>query len=860
MIAKKALEKLIGKIGKKQVLTDPVDLLVYERDAALDRGMPDAVVFAHNPQDAQTLAQWAAEFGIPIIARGAGTGLSGGAVAESGGVILAFSRMNRILEIDPVGFSATLEPGVINLDLDEKAKKLDLYYPPDPASGRSATLGGNVAENAGGPHCFKYGVTTNYITGLEFVLPGGEVFTSGGRAFDYPEYDWNGLITGSEGTLAIITKIRTRLLHQPPGVMTMMAAFDSVEIAGAAVSAVISAGLVPATMEMLDQKIARIIEEYAHPGISTEAGALLIIEVDGYLESLQPQIDEISSILQANGGYDLRIAQTSEEREKIWYARKSAAGAMARLAPAYLLLDGTVPRSLLAQALETSNQICEKYDLQVGYVFHAGDGNLHPFILTDPRDAQHLHRAHQAGMEFMQAVVALGGSITGEHGVGIEKRPYLSLMYSSTELSIMRDIKQVFDPQELLNPKKIFPQEEKFDSPSNPSDLDLPPLQFVPSNPEQAAEGLTVLSKFGEPVSITGEAPIYSNRADRILSTYNLHGIQTFAPQDLYITAGAGTKVEDIQTFLQQEGWQINLQAPWSGATLGGVLASNFNSPLRMRYGALRDQVLAMNIVLADGRMIRAGRPVVKNVAGYDIPKVLVGSHGSLGLITEATLKISALPRMRRSLIFPVDQLKSGLEWAQACSTVALISTGIVLGKVRHTYPIETSPYILAYSLEGQPEDVESEIILVKKILDKLGAPEPLEIENAAAIELWSQLLHASWNNHLVMRTGIAPQIAPSFVLSQKASLDQSDFLLDIASGLLYSVSDPSNLDQAQIYLNELRGPALAEDGYSVVLGAPPEWAGELDPWGYKPSTIELMKRLKAHWDPKGIMNPGMFC
>ena len=289
-------------------------------------------------------------------------------------------------------------------------------------------------------------------------------------------------------------------------------------------------------------------------------------------------------------------------------------------------------------------------------------------------------------------------------------------MYSSSELSIMRDIKQVFDPQELLNPKKIFPQYEKFDNPSNPLDLDMPPIQFVPSNPEQAAEGLAVLSKFGEPVSITGEAPMVSNRADRILSTYNLHGIQTFAPQDLYITAGAGTKVEDIQAFLEQEGWQINLQAPWSDATLGGVIASNFNSPLRMRYGALRDQVLAMNIVLADGRMIRAGRPVVKNVAGYDIPKVLVGSRGSLGLISDATLKINALPRMRRSLVFAVDQLKSGLEWAQACNSLALVSTGIVLGKVRHTYPIEASPYILAYSLEGQPEDVESEINLVKKI------------------------------------------------------------------------------------------------------------------------------------------------
>lgn len=861
MIAKKALEKLISKIGKKQVLTDPVELLVYERDAALDRGMPDAVVFAHNPQDVQTLAQWAAEFGIPIIARGAGTGLSGGAVAESGGVILAFSRMNRILEIDPVGFSASVEPGVINLDLDEKAKKLDLYYPPDPASGRSATLGGNVAENAGGPHCFKYGVTTNYITGLEFVLAGGKVFTSGGRAYDYPEYDWNGLITGSEGTLAIITKIRTRLLRQPPGVMTMMAAFDSVEVAGAAVSAVISAGLVPATMEMMDQKIAKIIEDFAHPGISTEAGALLIIEVDGYQESLQPQMDEISRILKAKGGYDLRIANTPEAREKIWYARKSAAGAMARLAPAYLLVDGTVPRSSLAQALETSNQICEKYGLQVGYVFHAGDGNLHPFILTDPSDPQHLRRAHQAGGEFMQAVVDLGGSITGEHGVGIEKRPYLSRMYSDTELSIMRDVKMVLDPQDLLNPKKIFPPVSSTNTALKIPSHVVPSQLFTPSNADLAAEGLVALSRLKEPVQITGShAEHLQGKADRYLSTCHLQDLVAFAPQDLYLTAKAGTRVKAIQDFLEQAGWQIALGEPWPEATLGGVLASNFNSPLRLRYGALRDQVLAMTIVLADGRIIRAGRPVVKNVAGYDLPKVFIGSYGSLGLITDVTLKIYPLPRIRRSLVIPIEQLHQGLERAQKCLSQALVCGGMLLGKLAHTLPIQASPFVLAYSAEGLPQDVESEIKQVKKLLRRLGAPEPVELEGAAAGDLWTQLLQPAWQEKLVLKTGIPLRAAPDYLLPLESLLHDSDFLLDPAFGQLVIVNLPNSLDETRAYLHKIRKPALEGGGYTIVLGAPPEYTGELDPWGYQPSTIELMKKLKARWDPMGILNPGMFC
>lgn len=859
MIDKKALAKLTSLFGKQQVITDPVELLVYERDAALDRGMPDAVVFAHNRQDVQRLAQWSTEFGIPIISRGAGTGLSGGAVAEVGGVILAFSRMNRIQEIDPAGLNATVEPGVINLTLDEKAKELGLYYPPDPASGRSATLGGNVAENAGGPHCFKYGVTTNYISGLEFVLPGGEVFTSGGYAFDYPEYDWSGLLTGSEGTLAIITQIITRLIRQPPGVMTMMAAFKSVEIAGAAVSAVISAGLVPATMEMMDQKIAQIIEDFAHPGISTEAGALLIIEVDGYQESLQSQMDEISRILQAKGGYDLRIANTPEAREKIWYARKSAAGAMARLAPAYLLVDGTVPRSQLAKALESSNQICERYGLQVGYVFHAGDGNLHPFILTNPNDPKHLHRAHQAGGEFLQAVVALGGSITGEHGVGIEKRPYLSLMYSDTELSTMREVKQVLDPQNMLNPGKIFPPVEKSNHGLSSSSLELPPDKYAPSDPQDAAHELAALSKFKEPVLITGEAPAYANQTGRILSTYNLHGIHTFAPQDLYITAGAGSKVEEIQSFLRGEGWQISLGEPWTGATLGGVLASNFNSPLRMRYGALRDQVLAMTVVLADGRVIQAGRAVVKNVAGYDVPKVLIGSYGTLGLIADVTLKLNTLSRLRRSLIFPVEQLHQGIDWAQKCLSLSLVCGGIVLGKLSHSFLAGATPYILAYSAEGLPDDVNSEMNQIRQLLTRHGAPEPVEVQGATAMELWTQLLYPSWDKKLVLRSGLPLRTAPTYLLSREKILRQGEFIYDVPFGLLYSAAQYEGLEEAQSYLAEIRKPALDAGGYTIILGAPPNYAEKLKWWGYQPSTVELMKALKARWDPQGILNPGIY-
>ncbi|MEW5719482.1 MAG: FAD-linked oxidase C-terminal domain-containing protein, partial [Chloroflexota bacterium] len=447
-LANTKLSSLTQLFTNKQLLTHRVELLTYDGDASLDKGMPDSVVMARNVDDVIKAVKWASENNTPIIARGAGTGLSGGAVAEHGGVIVGFAQMKRIVEFDEVGRSVVVEPGVVNLALDEFVKTKGLYFPPDPASGRTATIGGNIAENAGGPHCFKYGVTTNYLTGLTVVLANGRVIRLGGRALDYPEYDLLGLVTGCEGTLGIVTQASARLLRNTLAIKTMMASFDSVEQAGKAVSAIIARGLVPATMEMMDQKMMQIIEDFAHAGLPIHAGAALIIEADGYPESVTPQIEEIAMILRDNAGRDLRIAQTAEERDLIWYGRKSAAGAMARLSPAYYLLDGTVPRSKLAATLAGVNKLCDENGFRVGYVFHAGDGNLHPFILiTDPKDAELMKRIHATGRKIMQLCVEMGGSITGEHGVGIEKREFMPLMYTPDELAAMWDVKEIFDPQ-----------------------------------------------------------------------------------------------------------------------------------------------------------------------------------------------------------------------------------------------------------------------------------------------------------------------------------------------------------------------------------------------------------------------------
>jgi glycolate oxidase subunit GlcD len=897
------LNSLETLLRNGQVFTDPATLITYELDAGLDRGAPEGLVFPQSAADVEQIVRWAAQQHIPLVARGAGTGLSGGAVAERGGIVIEFSRMNAVLDLDESGRSAMLEPGVVNLAFDERVRAQDLYFPPDPSSQRASTIGGNVAENSGGPHCFKYGVTSNYVTGLDVVLADGRSMRIGGRALDYPAYDLCGLLTGSEGTLAIITAVSVRLVRNPPAVKTMMAAFDSLEKAGAAVSAIIAAGLVPATMEMMDRNIIRIVEAYVHAGLPVDAGAVLIIDVDGYPASLDPQIDEVTHHLQAHGGHDLHIAANAEERDKIWYARKSAAGAISRLAPSYYLVDITVPRSLLAETLSGVNSICDRYELRAGHVFHAGDGNLHPLILImDPSDRQLVEKVHHAGREIVELGIRKDGSISGEHGIGIEKRQYMSLMFSDDELAAMWDVKQVFDPGGLLNPGKIFPSSvgtattggtpEKRSLPGH-----LPGAVFTPSTASEAAQGLSALSAIGRPVRISGSietSPLEGQPGennDVLLCTGELKGIKVFSPADLYVTVGSGTSLTELQSFLASERVQVPLAAPWPGATIGGLVAANVNAPLRMRYGSLRDLVLCATVVLGDGRVIRAGRPVIKNVAGYDLVKVFVGSHGTLGLITDVTLKLTPLPRARRTLLAPLDDLEHGLVLAEQARTMALVASAILLCKdcdipalyalEGNSLPVEASDpvgarvvksggeglygrppgsYVLAYTAEGLPEDVQTELDQVRQVLRTAAVPAPVEVDEVSGTDIWARLLGNSSGRALQVRIGVPARDLASYIQTQSAALNDASFIADIGNGLVYAVSEDREPAAAQHWLESLRRPALALGGYAVAIDMPGAWQDTIDRWGYQPAALDLMRGLKTRWDPGDILNPGKLC
>lgn len=854
MRTKADLAGLAALLAPNQLLTRPIELLTYEADASLDRGTPDAVVLPRSTEEVVSVVQWAGVSGAPVIARGAGTGLSGGAVAEHGGLILAFSRMNKILEFDEAGRSVVVQPGVVNLVLDEHVKTKGLYFPPDPASGRTATIGGNIAENAGGPHCFKYGVTTNYVTGLEVVLADGTVVRLGGRAMDIPEYDFVGLMTGNEGTLGIITEASARLLRNAPAIMTALAAFDSVEAAGRAVSAVIKRGLVPATMEMMDRKIMGILEDYAHAGLPVHAGAALIIEADGYEGSVGPQMDEIAAILRQHDAREIRIAQTAEERDRIWYGRKSAAGAMARLAPAYYLVDGTVPRSVLAATLAEINAVVEAAELRVGYVFHAGDGNLHPFILIpDPSDPALMARVLQVGHDIMRICVGKGGSITGEHGVGSEKRHYMPLMYSFDELDVMRHIKEVFDPALLLNPGKIFPKE--WPEPRAQQPPSVPPSPTcAPQTAQEAGEAVQASVAAGKRIAIVGGLTKSGDggEVDVVLSTARLRGIRSCSVDDLVVTAGAGTRLADLQAELAREGMWTPLVSPWAAATIGGMVAANFNAPLRMRYGNVRDIMLAGMVVLPDGRTIRAGRPVVKNVAGYDLPKLFVGSYGTLGLLTDVSLKLAPLPRARASLIVPVDSVSQGMRWGRDLLRVCLVASALVLCSGR-CVPRVSAPYALIYTAEGMPEDVAAEMAQVEAVLRASGAHPSRPGDAPSGSELWAEWLGAAGPEPIV-RAGAAPKDLERLVAAvaranegPSSAADRPSFAADLASGQLFARG---------VAVETTRSAALPLGGYAVVVRGE---AGESDPWGYRPQSLDLMAALKRRLDPAGLFNPGAF-
>ncbi len=453
------VEGLAAIVGREWVISDPVELAVYECDGMtyLEKALPDVVVLPDGTEQVAEVVKLCDREQLPFLPRGAGTGLSGGAIAVQGGVIIGLNRMNRILEIDLANQRAVVEPGLVNIAMTQAVVDRGYYFAPDPASQAASSIGGNVAENAGGPHCLKYGTTTMHILGLELVLASGEIVQVGGKTLDCPGYDLTGLFVGSEGTLGIATKVTVRLLRQAEAVKTLLASFRTIDAASEVVSEIIATGIIPSALEMMDRHIIKALEEWLQIGYPEGSGAVLLIELDGPTAEIEAHTKRIERICAQHGVLDLRIAKDEQERTLLWKGRKGAVAAVGRITHEFYLQDGVIPRTTLPQVLRDVEAISERNALVIANVFHAGDGNLHPLICFDSRREGELQRAIAAGAEIMGLCLSVGGSITGEHGIGMEKIDFVPLMYSPDDLEAMRRVRVAFDPSLRCNPGKLLP-------------------------------------------------------------------------------------------------------------------------------------------------------------------------------------------------------------------------------------------------------------------------------------------------------------------------------------------------------------------------------------------------------------------
>src|SRR6266404_5064058 len=824
------ISNLGAVVGRENVLSRPDELLVYECDGLPQhKHRPRAVVFPSSTEETASVMQVLAKAGVPFTPRGAGTGLSGGALALNEGVVIELARMRKILKLDIANRLAVVQPGVVNLQVSRMAAQYGLYYVPDPSSQPTCTIGGNIAESAGGIHCLKYGTTTDHVLGCRVVLAGGEIVDLGGAGTEFEGYDLLGTFIGSEGTFGIATEATLRLVQIPPAVRTLLAEFAEVSDASQAVSAIIAAGVMPAALEMMDHEIIRAIEASVFAaGLPPDAGAALLIELDGIEAGLDDETERVRSICLEHRATNCRRARDELERKRLWAARKGAFGAIGRISPDSMIQDAVVPRSRLPEVLASAYQIASKYQLRIANVFHAGDGNLHPLICFDSRFPEEVRRVKEAGRELMEVCVRAGGTITGEHGVGLDKRELLPLVFSEDDMDAMLRVRAAFDPNGLCNPGKIIPMlrgcgearavlsepgavatgsakllsepgavatgsakpdalptssfesegllhtndpasnqpsdgpkreslssrgtKALFDADSatsklaqivgetnistsqrlNVSAASLPSvspflLTVAPGSISEISELMRLVSSEGWTVSPAGAGSWLGaghrlEGVDLILTTQRLNRIIEHEPADLIAVSEAGVTLTDFNKALTDNGQWLPLDPPDDGhATIGGVVATGLGGAQQYAYGRPRGSVIGMRVVLADGRVIKAGGRVVKNVAGYDLCKLFTGSYGRLGIIAQVNFKLRPRPE-RETTIVALGGPTALISVAQAILDARLFPVAIELVSSRMANLLvlvadEGSAALLA-RFAGNEKGVEYQ---VKEALNYLG-------------------------------------------------------------------------------------------------------------------------------------------
>ena len=614
-------------VGPENVFTDNAELLMYSYDAGMARAKPEAVLLFTSIDQVAPAVKILYSAGIPFLPRIAGTNLSGGTIPLKGGVILNLTLLNKIRQIDTVTGVALVEPGVVNLRLQTELDKFGFFYAPDPSSQKVSTIGGNIGENAGGPQCLKYGVTSDNVTRLEVVTPEGDVKI---WAFDDPGPDLMSLIIGSEGTLGIVTRAWLKILKKPESVKTAVAAFSSIENAIDAVARIVGAGIVPRALEAMDKISLNAAKKNLKTDYPPGTEAILLIELDGESEKgVSKELRAIMDICATCLSTYFRIAEDPAEREALWAARKGAYPAMARLAPNVMVEDGVVPRPRLPEALKETRAIISKHKLNAGLLFHAGDGNLHPNIIFDERDMQEVKRVRKAGYEILKSCIRLGGSISGEHGIGVEKRVAMSWMFDAPTLDFFGAIKTAFDPKDLANPDKILPVAADRRAKERLFEHDI----FSEAVNALIAE-LRLRAAGGIKSLIRGTGTKLPKNQGGLnakpLDTRALNKVLDLDRENFTVRAEAGMPIRELKKWLKKSGFDIEL--PDMEGTLGGAASAKAWPPMR-------DILLGMDVALADGKTLSLGGKTVKNVAGYDAMKIFCGSMGAYGVILTVTLK-----------------------------------------------------------------------------------------------------------------------------------------------------------------------------------------------------------------------------
>ena len=861
MISDQLIHDFRQIVGNAQVSVSRVETELYSYDGSLAKGQPGVVVFPGDTNEAARVVKMTRQAGLPFVPRGFGTNLSGGTVMVSGGVVICLSRLNRIIEMVPNRRCAVVQPGVTNLELQNALAPLGFFYAPDPASQKVATLGGNVGENSGGPRCLKYGVTTNHILGMEVILSNGEVVRIGGCAYDPPGYDLRGALVGSEGTMGIVTEVTVRILPLPETIITLLVVYDDIADAAQSVSDIISAGILPTTLEMMDAPIINAVEDSYACGYPRDAAAVLIIEVEGLSVGLKDQVNQISELCRKNQCRDILEAKDDSERNRLWEGRRGAFGAVARLAPNYLVNDCTVPRTKLPEALAKVAEIVNKYEFEHGNVFHAGDGNLHPLIFFDSRDADQLKRVKKAGWEIMEACVELGGTISGEHGVGLEKINAMRLIFSEQDFAAQRGLQQAFDPAKLLNPGKVIPVCDQKEN-AVEAQISQKPISAVTENAAEkeiiekiqgaAANGNALLPAGCGTFRHFGNLP---NRDCELLNSAELDGIIEFDPYNQFVSVGAGVSLDVLQRQLADQNQWLPIRPSFSVQehSIGGVMALAACGPERMHYGAPRDFVLGLHFLNGSGQKISTGGKVVKNVAGYDMTRLMIGSAGTLGLITEVTCRVMTVPE--RCSAISVEGTLAGIS-ALASEIITSRLTPVFVVMIPENGQSDEMThrrYRLEIGFEGFDKIVDEQVKRTRILLEKDGLVLKHQQDYSAQDGIFKDIYAELAQSSFILRADLPFDQGVGFVQSLDKQLSEPKLYLDYGCGRIFAGFEtmPDGMWGQLCDLGNQLG------GHVVVEKATAEFKAHNDVFGIDRPEWKVMHRIKNALDPHHIFSPG---